>query len=418
MSEPAWELLGGGGVGVIDYVGDWVAGTTYLPGQIVRYAGVDYMAVNASLGQVPPRASPYPQAMVCIADQVLAANAATIFALIPAGYSHLRVLASLRSDSASGSTIGAYMRLNSDAGTNYHYEMARANAGALTAPAGASINMAYIGETPTAASVSAARFSQHDITILDYLHATHVKNYTCQSVTPGGDSTTSNFGHWVGGTWIAAPAPISRIDVFPGSGNAAAGSRLTVYGMLAQGQSPPVTTLSPGGFGTSFPVSPANGELFTLVDSLTTPTYAWDFRYVASITDAYKWVFVGGAPVIKFDAGTITTTSAGYVVGTNGSGTVAATAFTAPRAGIYAAETKDEGNANTGTAMYLGIRFGSYDVQVGVPYGDAAKYLTRAGYANGTVAAAGTSIQPIHAVGAGTLTVSNRQISILPVRLS
>ena len=42
MSEPTWELLGGGGVvgGPIDYVGDWAAGTQYQPGQVVRYSGL------------------------------------------------------------------------------------------------------------------------------------------------------------------------------------------------------------------------------------------------------------------------------------------------------------------------------------------------------------------------------------------
>jgi hypothetical protein len=59
MSEPTWELLGGGGVvgGPIDYVGAWAAGTTYQPGQVVRYGGVDYLAVNPSLGQTPPVAA-------------------------------------------------------------------------------------------------------------------------------------------------------------------------------------------------------------------------------------------------------------------------------------------------------------------------------------------------------------------------
>ena len=56
MSEPNWELLGGGGIigGPIDYVGDWAAGVTYQPGQIVRYGGLDYLAVNPSIGQIPP----------------------------------------------------------------------------------------------------------------------------------------------------------------------------------------------------------------------------------------------------------------------------------------------------------------------------------------------------------------------------
>lgn len=58
MSEPTWELLGGPGVigGPIDYIGAWAAGTQYQPGQVVRYGGVDYLAVNPSLGQTPPPA--------------------------------------------------------------------------------------------------------------------------------------------------------------------------------------------------------------------------------------------------------------------------------------------------------------------------------------------------------------------------
>ena len=53
MSEPFWVPLGGAGV---DYKGDWAAGTQYQPGDVVRRGGVDYMAVNPSLGSEPPLA--------------------------------------------------------------------------------------------------------------------------------------------------------------------------------------------------------------------------------------------------------------------------------------------------------------------------------------------------------------------------
>lgn len=58
MSEPSWELLGGGGVigGPVDYIGNWSAAVTYQPGQVVRYNGIDYLAVNPSINQVPPGA--------------------------------------------------------------------------------------------------------------------------------------------------------------------------------------------------------------------------------------------------------------------------------------------------------------------------------------------------------------------------
>jgi hypothetical protein len=50
MSEPFWVPLGGAGV---DYKGAWAAGTQYQPGDVVRQNGVDYLAVNPSLGTEP-----------------------------------------------------------------------------------------------------------------------------------------------------------------------------------------------------------------------------------------------------------------------------------------------------------------------------------------------------------------------------
>jgi hypothetical protein len=53
MSEPYWVALGPKATPV-DYVGDWAAGTPYLPGQVVRRNGADHIAVNPSTGQEPP----------------------------------------------------------------------------------------------------------------------------------------------------------------------------------------------------------------------------------------------------------------------------------------------------------------------------------------------------------------------------
>lgn len=46
----------------------------------------------------------------------------------------------------------------------------------------------------------------------------------------------------------------------------------------------------------AIPAAPVNGQEIILVDSLTVPTYAWHLRYSTAITDANKWVFVGGSP--------------------------------------------------------------------------------------------------------------------------
>jgi hypothetical protein len=46
--------------------------------------------------------------------------------------------------------------------------------------------------------------------------------------------------------------------------------------------------------GVSLPDSPEEGEIFTLVDSLTAPTYMWTFRYNPASISLYKWEFLGG----------------------------------------------------------------------------------------------------------------------------
>lgn len=55
MSEPYWIALGA--AGAVDYKGDWAAGTQYLSGDVARLNGIDYLAVNPSLGQTPPAVS-------------------------------------------------------------------------------------------------------------------------------------------------------------------------------------------------------------------------------------------------------------------------------------------------------------------------------------------------------------------------
>jgi hypothetical protein len=54
MSEPFWTPLGGQPV---DYEGTYDPAVQYVPGDVVRYQGVDYLAVNPSLGTTPPLAA-------------------------------------------------------------------------------------------------------------------------------------------------------------------------------------------------------------------------------------------------------------------------------------------------------------------------------------------------------------------------
>jgi len=53
--DTEWKTIAGGGV---DYIGDWAAGTPYKKGDVVRYGGNDYLAVNDSTGSTPPAPAP------------------------------------------------------------------------------------------------------------------------------------------------------------------------------------------------------------------------------------------------------------------------------------------------------------------------------------------------------------------------
>jgi len=106
---------------------------------------------------------------------------------------------------------------------------------------------------------------------------------------------------------------------------------------------------------TTLPPSPADGQEVVLVDSLALPTYAWTLRYLASITDAYKWLCVGGESAIS-EAGT------NVAEALAGSGYVALATpgpiFAVPRAGIYNVEIGAEVSPTT-TAV---DNYMSYDI--------------------------------------------------------
>jgi hypothetical protein len=87
-------------------------------------------------------------------------------------------------------------------------------------------------------------------------------------------------------------------SIAAGVGTGGANMPAFIRASLAQ----PTIVPSPGqaipiAYGTSLPVSPVDGQEAILVDSLTNPSYIWRFRYNAGSASAYKWEFVGGAPL-------------------------------------------------------------------------------------------------------------------------
>lgn len=418
MSEPTWELLGGGGVlgpAGIDYVGDWVAGTTYQPGQIVRYAGVDYIAVNPSIGQTPPLASPYPHAMVCLYDNELAADGAGWdVPNISSAFAHLRLVFYMRSAGASGVDYLA-LQFNGDTGANYDYQRHSSSGAAVTGTGNLAQTTIFGGYMP-GANAAAGMFGISDILIPNYARTLGEKLVVTQNFYKEALTTAAMAMQNLGASWRNTAA-INRIRAFLGSANFKAGSRLTIYGLLSQGQSPPVTTLSPGGIGTSFPVSPANGEVFTLVDSLTAPTYSWNFRYVASITDAYKWVFIGGSDVMLY-------ASIGVWASIGASGTWGvlspSLSFPTPRPGHYDVMTGAQAAGAAGGYIQIGLGHASgvQGVQLAATPPGSPGYHAYANASRVLSVPAGGYVAAWYWASATDAQFANRWLQVRPVRLS
>lgn len=110
-------------------------------------------------------------------------------------------------------------------------------------------------------------------------------------------------------------------------------------------------------YGTSLPAAPVDGQEAILVDSLTNPSYQWRFRYNAGSSSAYKWEFIGGAPLSAYWG-----VSAVYSAPDNNMNPVpaAGTRITLPRAGDYFVETKlsgQDGGAANSTDIYMNTAY-------------------------------------------------------------
>lgn len=159
-------------------------------------------------------------------------------------------------------------------------------------------------------------------------------------------NTATNKLYWWNGTaWVAAEGGAAGGGAVDYIGNWAAGTtykqgdvvRYNNNDYLAvnpsTGSVPPAPASSgiPAvSVGTTLPASPFDGQEAILVDSLLLPSYSWRFRYLASITDAYKWIFCGGPPLRAF---ILTNETQNNVTSPADLATVVG--ITMPRAGIY-----------------------------------------------------------------------------------
>jgi len=168
-------------------------------------------------------------------------------------------------------------------------------------------------------------------------------------------------------------------------------------------------------YATTLPVSPSDGDQAILVDSTTSPTYQWLFRYNASNSTAYKWEFIGGSKLSGYvDAGGTTASTTYVEVGST-------LTLTLPRAGIY---TVDHGCYTDGPEAYAS--FASFTIGAAAPsdsngiqwYGSGTSGSKAVVGVQITAAASDTLIYKVKIGGGAAATFAKKGMTVTPVRVS
>jgi hypothetical protein len=164
-----------------------------------------------------------------IAQVVLGAAAANItFTAIPQTYRHLLLVLSGRSDAAVAATP-VHIRLNGDTGANYDTQRMNAAGTALAAVEFLAATAGFVGAVP-GASATAGMAGITRILLPDYRGTARLKTWTAEGGESQGTGTGQTFLRHDRGQWRSAVA-ITDVGVYPASGNFAAATVATLYGL-------------------------------------------------------------------------------------------------------------------------------------------------------------------------------------------
>jgi hypothetical protein len=224
----------------------------------------------------------------------------------------------------------------------------------------------------------------------------------------GGNAQVDFIDNLLKTTFVSAPVGVVTSEVLVYNGTS--WDRSSVTKLTAN------NNIKFDGYSTSLPGSPYDGQVYTLVDSTTTPTYQWTFRYNAGSSSSFKWEFVGGAPVYAaVETAQTTGTTGGFVdLATVGP------SFTLPRAGDYLFRySADAGNNGAGNTDIVGLIKNGGEVDrmvqaIGVALGQAA--MMREIVLTGLAASDAFKLQ--YFTTGGTATYLRRRLTVIPIRVS
>jgi len=262
-------VTGGGGGADLSYDGDWAAGT-YQDGDVVVKDGIAYLCVGGPT-TVAPDVTPWGGAVANrpAGELAYAEYAGGVITVTP-------------STDATGQTILTLPAITSDGVTPVIVEFHCPRATPASVAGGLVVVSLWEGATQIG-RIAVAGSPAANVAIVP-MHG-HYR------FTPAAGTHTYVFKAHQGG---------GNATLQGDAGGAVAGSNhVPIHGRVQQAN--PVF-IAPAGptvctYGLALPSSPADGQEHVLVDSLTAPTYQWRFRYNAGSSSAYKWEFVGGAPL-------------------------------------------------------------------------------------------------------------------------
>jgi len=246
------------------------------------------------LGNMPPA---FVSGMVPLQDIIATGTLASFdFQNIDQSFTWLQLRVSGRSDGA-GTSYDLMMRVNNDSGNNYYDTYIQGvSTAAPTGGEQTSATQGRVGVVSGAGAIS-GYMAFNTIDINDYTY-THQKHFVGLSHTLWGSTSSTHVTRIVGGI-CAQTAAITRITLYPSTGNWIAGSRATLFGISATPQPVGGASIIPRYTSAQMTaLVPFDGQVIDLIADATNGIN-WRLRYNANSASAYKWEFVGGPPMLS-----------------------------------------------------------------------------------------------------------------------
>ena len=165
--------------------------------------------------------------LVLIQAQPISTATPSVTFSVPTGYEDLVLVVNGRGDTASADTP-VNIQFNGDTGSNYSYAVILGGSGSTVSQGSNSSTSALIGYLTAATGVSGGA-SMLVTDIGAYSSTTFDKSFETEGSNPKSDTAGQFFVTETNGLWKSTAA-VTSFKVFPGAGNFAAGSNVSLYG--------------------------------------------------------------------------------------------------------------------------------------------------------------------------------------------